>query len=326
MENLPVLAPGRVVKRHRGIILPMLITAAGEKASRRFLEFFTANIRNPNTRRAYAQAVARFAEWCERRGLALEKLEPVIVAAYVEELQRAISAPSVKQHLAAIRMLFDYLVVGQVLPFNPASAVRGPKHVVKVGKTPVLSAEEARTLLDSIDVTHAVGLRDRALIGVMVYSFARIGAVVKMKVKDYYTQGKRSWFRLHEKGGKYHVVPAHHKAVEYVDAYLAAAGIAGEERTPLFRASYKKTHGLTDEGLTANGALQMVKRRALDVDLGKEICCHSFRATGITTFLENGGELTTAQRIAGHESPRTTSLYNRSHEELSQDEIERILI
>jgi len=215
-------------------------------------------------------------------------------------------------------------VVGQVIPFNPASAVRGPKHVVKVGKTPVLSAEEARKLLDSIDVTHVVGLRDRALIGVMVFSFARIGAVVKMK--DYYTQGKRFWFRLHEKGGKYHVVPAHHKAAEYVDAYLAAAGITGEERTPLFRASYKKTHRLTDEGLGANGALQMVKRRALDAGLGKEICCHSFRATGITTFLENGGELTTAQRIAGHESPRTTSLYNRSCEELSQDEIERILI
>jgi len=121
-------------------------------------------------------------------------------------------------------------------------------------------------------------------------------------------------------------VPAHHKAVEYVDAYLAAAGIAGEERTPLFRASYKKTRRLTEEGLTANGALQMVKRRALDVGLGKEICCHTFRATGITAFLTNGGELAVAQRIAGHESPRTTSLYNRSREELSQDEIERILI
>ena len=106
-----------------------------------------------------------------------------------------------KQHLAAIRMLFDWLVVGQVVTFNPASSVRGPKHVVKKGKTPVLSAEEVRGLLDGIDLSALAGLRDRALIGVLVFSFARITAAVSMRVADYYTQGRRSFFRLHEKGG-----------------------------------------------------------------------------------------------------------------------------
>ena len=110
-----------------------------EHAERRFWEFFTAHIRNPNTRLAYLAAVRRFAEWCERRGLALDQVEPMVVAAYIEQLSGALSPASVKQHLAALRMLFDWLIVGQVLPFNPASSVRGPKHVVKTGKTPVLS-------------------------------------------------------------------------------------------------------------------------------------------------------------------------------------------
>ena len=118
---------------------------------------------------AYLAAVRRFAEWCERRGLALDQVEPIVVAAYVEQLTAALSPASVKQHLAPLRMLFDWLVVGQVLPFNPASSVRGPKHVVKTGKTPVLSAKETPALLDDIDVSTLGGLRDRAFLGVLVY-------------------------------------------------------------------------------------------------------------------------------------------------------------
>jgi hypothetical protein len=133
-----------------GARLPVLFAKAGERASKRVLEFFTAHIRNPHTRRAYGRATARFAGWCEARGLALEALEPVLVAAYVEELQGQVAAPSVKQHLAGIRMLFDYMVTGGVLRFNPAAAVRGPKYKVKVGKTPVLTAGERRALLGSI--------------------------------------------------------------------------------------------------------------------------------------------------------------------------------
>jgi integrase/recombinase XerD len=182
--------------------VPALFNDAGSDAVRRFIEFFTANIRNRNTRAAYARAVTRFAHWCDARGISLAQLTPVIVAAYIEELGQHEAKPTVKQHLAALRMLFDYLVTGQVLPTNPAYAVRGPKHVVKTGRTPVLTAEETRILLDCIDVNTIAGLRDRALIGVMVYSFARVGAVVGRKVEDYFQEGKRWWFRLHEKGGK----------------------------------------------------------------------------------------------------------------------------
>src|SRR3712207_4785438 len=183
--------------------VPAPVAAAGEQATRRFVEFFTANIRNRNTREAYARAVGDFFRWTDAAGFTdLQQLQPVHVAAYVEQLGRTHSAPSVKQHLAAVKMLFDWLVVGQVMPNNPASVVRGPRHVVKRGKTPVLSPEEARQLFQSIPTDTLVGLRDRALIGVLIYSFARISAALSMRVEDYFPQGKRWWLRLHEKGGK----------------------------------------------------------------------------------------------------------------------------
>jgi len=296
-------------------------------AERRFWEFFTGHIRNPNTRLAYLTAARRFADWCEHRGLALDQIEHMVVANYLEQLSGGLSAPSVKQHLAALRMLFDWLVVGQILPFNPASAVRGPKHVAKSGKTPVLSAAETRALLDGIDLATLAGLRDRALLGVLVYSFARVSAAVSMRVGDYYTQGPRSFFRLHEKGGRYNVVPAHHSARAYVDTYLAAAGIDEDHRSPLFRPCPPgRNDVLLNQPMTRATALKAIKRRAVHAGLPREVCAHSFRGTGITEYLRNGGDLGVAARIAGHESTRTTQLYNRLPEEISLDEIERIHI
>jgi len=302
--------------------------AGTEACQRRFWEFFAATIRNKNTRQAYLTAVYRLSDWCEFHQIELEDVEPLNLSAYIEQLTQVYAAPTVKQHLAAIRMLFDWLVVGQIVATNPASSVRGPKHSVKVGKTPVLSAKETRELFDSIEADTLVGLRDRALISVMVYSFGRISAVADMKVSDYYTQGKRSYFRLHEKGGKYNVVPAHHVAQEYVDAYLQAAAIGDDRKGPLFRTSGRgrQKNELQQKAMSRFSALQMVKRRALKAGLPAEICNHTFRGTGITEFLRNGGELETAARIAGHDSTRTTQIYDRSEQELTLDEIERILI
>jgi integrase/recombinase XerD len=303
--------------------LPAMISDAGEDAGRRFIEFFTANIRNKNTRAAYMRALVPFFEWCEGRGVGLHDVQPVHVAGYVE--QHKGSAPTVKQHLAAIRMMFDWMVVGQIVPVNPAASVRGPKHVVKRGKTPVLRAEQARQLLDSIDTSTVVGLRDRALIGVMVYTFARVSAVTRMRVEDYYQSGKRWWLRLHEKGGKRHEVPAHHNAEAYLDAYLEAAGIAGEKKSPLFR-TINKHRQLTGSPMYREDVLRMIKRRAEAAGLPASTCCHTFRATGITAYLENGGTIENAQAIAAHESPRTTKLYDRTSDEITLDEVERILI
>jgi integrase/recombinase XerC len=216
--------------------VPALIAVAGERASRRFLEFFAANIRNPHTRRAYGRAVAKFLAWCDEQGVpSVAAVQPLHVAAWIEQQTREHAAPTAKLRLAALRHLFDWLVTSQVMPANPAGSVRGPPHVVKMGKTPVLAPEEARALIDAIEITTHAGLRDRALIGLMVFSFSRIGAALGMKVEDVFTQNRRLWVRLREKGGKAHAMPCHHNLETYLTAYIEGAGLADDPKGALFR-------------------------------------------------------------------------------------------
>ncbi len=306
---------------------PALIVASGAQAERRFWEFFTVTIRNRNTRAAYARAAAEFCAFLDgMRVTSLTAIQPIHVAAYVEALGTTHAPATVKQRLAALRMLFDWLVVGQVLPFNPAASVRGPKYIVKRGKTPVLERADARLLLERIDTATVVGLRDRAFIGLLVYSFARVGAAVAMEVGDFYANGWRWWIRLREKGGKHHELPAHHNLEAWLHEYLEAAGIGEEERSPLFRSAMGRTGRLSEKPLVARNALDLVQRRAKDAGLGGRICNHTFRATGITAYLENGGTLEMAQAIAAHESPRTTKLYDRTADAVTLDEVERIIL
>jgi len=305
--------------------LPALFTPTPD-ARRRYVEFFTANIRNPNTRKAYARAAAEFAAWCDQAGLQeLQEIEPVNVAAYVETLLLRLAASSVKQHLAAIRMLFDWLVIGQVVATNPASSVRGPRHSVRKGKTPVLAAEEARAMLDAIDVSTPIGLRDRALIGLMVYTFARVGAALKMKVEDVYLQGRFTWVRLHEKGGKQHEMPCHDNLDAYLHAYIDSAGLV-DGKGFLFRTAVARTGQLSERPMSQADAYRMIRRRAAAAGVLTKIGNHSFRATGITEYLKNGGKLEVAQQMANHESSRTTGLYDRRNDQVSLDEVERIVI
>ena len=309
------------------IVVPRVIADAGDKAARRFLEFFAATIRNKNTRMAYYRAAERFFAWCDHHRIGeIADIEPLHVAAYIEAMGKDFEKPTVKQHLAAIRMLFDWLVTGQIVATNPAHSVRGPKHVVKTGKTTVLTGEQARELLDSIDTSTVVGLRDRALISVMTFTFARIGATVAMRVEDYYPKGKRWWVRLHEKGGKRHEMPAHHTLEAYLDAYIHAAGIGNDGKSPLFRSAVGRTDTLTDKPIDRVAAWRMVQRRAADLGMRIKVGCHTFRATGITAYLEAGGTLENAQAMAAHESPRTTKLYDRTGDEITLDEVERISI
>ena len=311
------------------------------QAAQRMLEFFTAQINNSHTRRAYLNAARRFAVWCRQHRIAqLTAVQPVHVAAFIQDLQGQLAPATVKQHLAALRVLFDWLVTGQILELNPAHPVRGPRYSLKTGKTPVLTATEARALLDSIRTVRTgqhgdgteteepllVGLRDRALIGAMVYTFARVSAVLRLRVRDYFLQGRRGWLRLHEKGGKEHAVPCHHNLELYLDSYLAAAGIAEDLDGPLFRTAAGRSGLLTANPLWQQDAYRMIQRRAKAAGIQTRIGNHTFRATGITAYLKNNGALETAQHIANHASPRTTMLYDRRQEEISLDEVERIVI
>jgi site-specific recombinase XerD len=306
-------------------LVPALIAAAGDDAGWRYVEFFTANIRNPHTRRAYARACSQFFAWCEDRGLTLATIRPFDVASYVEQRQATHSAPDVKQQLAAVRMLFDWLITGQVVPSNPASAVRGSKHVVKTGVTPVLDGKEWRKLIETIPTGTVRDLGDRALIATLTYSFARITAALKMKVEDLRPQGAGWVLRLHEKGGKQHVMPCHHALAEALRAYIDAAGIAEDRKGVLFRTSRGHTPMLlSDQPMIQSDAWRMIRRRAAATGIDAPIGNHSFRATGITAYLSNGGALEHAQSMAAHESPRTTKLYDRTKERLTQNEVERI--
>ena len=306
---------------------PSLVAVAGSRTQTRFWEFFAVTIRNVHTRRAYARAVTGFLDWCAAHGVgSLAEVQPLHVGTYVELLTRSRSAPTAKLCLAAIRHLFDWLVTGQIVPVNPASSVRGPSHVVRIGGTPVLAPEEARALLDSIDVTKPIGLRDRALIALMVYSFARIGAAAAMKVEDVFVQNRRLWVRLHEKGGKRHVMPCHHNLEEYLSAYIEGTRIKSESTLPLFRTIGRGTNELTASPLPQANAYTMIVRRANAAGIKTKIGNHTFRATGITAYLINGGTLEKAAAMANHASTRTTQLYDRRRDEISLDEVERVVI
>jgi len=315
--------------------MPALFADAGDDAQYRLLDFLCSTIRNRNTRQAYAHAIERFCLWCEAHGLQLAQLNSLMIARYIEERclvvsygspsGRPLSDPTIKQHLSAIKMLFDHLVTGHIVPINPAAAVRGPKHVVTKGKTPVLEGPQAKRLLDSIPNNSIAGLRDRALVATMIYSFARISAVLGMDTEDYHPEasGRTMWLRLKEKNGKHHEVPAHHEVVSFLDAYVQAAGQDLAKGTPLFR-SIGRYGEITDRRFDRRDAWAMVKRRSRNAGLSSEICCHTFRATGITCYLSSGGTLENAQLIAAHSSPRTTKLYDRTADIVTMDEIERI--
>jgi site-specific recombinase XerD len=215
-DQLPaILEPGALTTPTDGPLIPALIGNLGQAAAWRY-----ADIRNANTRRVCARGCARFLAWCDTRWLTLRGIRPYDVATYIETLRAEASAPSVKQQLAAIRMLFDWLVIGQVMPTNPAGAVRGPNHVVKTGKTPVLEGADWRRLIDTIPTETVRDLRERALMATLTYSFARIGEASKMRVEDLQSKAAGWLIRPHEKGGKQHMIPCHHALAEALHAYI----------------------------------------------------------------------------------------------------------
>jgi len=312
---------GVVTRRSASAWVPDLVAAAGPRATDAYIEFFTATIRNRNTRLAYARACYQFFYWCQENGLALDTVRPFHVAAYIEQMPG--SKPTIKQKLAAIRMLYDFLVIRQLVPVNPTASVRGPKYVVKRGKTPVWSREDAKKLLESIPRGgDLAGLRDRALISTMLFSFARVSAVLSLKRQDFYYQGPRRWLRFHEKGGKEHEMPAHHEIEQTIDEYLSRVGI--EDKQPLFQSVNKTGTALTGRALNRHNAWAAIRKRARNAGFLTPVGCHTWRATGVTIYLENGGRLEHAQQMAAHESPRTTKLYDRTKDEITIGEVERI--
>ncbi len=307
--------------------LPSVIVEAGEKASLSFLEFFTNSIANVHTRRAYARAAVRFFQWCEFKKVSFENILPPMIGIYFRELEQELSVPSVKQELSAIKKLFDFFVNGGVMPFNKAATVKGPKYSPREGKTQELAASEVRRLFESMDGTNLKDYRDKAILGLFFYQWQRVGAVIKLRVGDYHFDGEPKTLTFREKGGKVRRLPLHHKATQYLNAYIKVAGIDLTHKPgkslPLFR-TINRYRELTRNPLTQPDMYRMIKARAQTAGIRTDISNHTGRKTGITTFLKNGGLLEQAQDIAGHADPRTTRLYDARRKDIEQSEIERV--
>lgn len=323
---------GNTLAKNNPIALPATILAAGAQASKRYFEFFTVTIRNQHTRENYFRACRVFFEWCEAQPLILEQIEPIHVAAYIEGRAKSddpkwrLSKTSIKQHISALRMMFSYFVEKGVLTYNPAREVSTEKVRRTVGKTPAFETGQVAALLQSFDTSSLVGLRDRALVGVMAFGFSRISAIVNLRVRDYIQQGRRVFIRTHGKGGVEVDIPVHHQLAEYLDAYIEKAGIAEDKNGWLFRSARGRTQQLTERPLDRVDAWKMVQRRLQDAGIGggEGYGCHSFRATCGTNFLSNGGQLETCQLLMGHADSRTTKLYDRRMLQPTLADIERI--
>ncbi|MDP9148741.1 MAG: site-specific integrase [Myxococcota bacterium] len=324
-----ISAPGGV-----SMTLPPLIADAGDLVARLTLEFFTARVPNPNTRKAYGRAVWRFCAWCRSHGVALRELTPPTVAAHLQALQETLSPSSIKLTASALRHWLDFLTERGGIDANPALSVRTPRLVVAEGKTPVLEREEAKKLLASLDHPQPDGtplprtvleLRDRAAIAIMLYNWLRVEALCSMRLGDFVDNPAGAYLVAHEKGGKARKLPAHHAVVEAMRAYLEAGGLLeADKKAPLFQSSPARSQKLSGARMHQNDMLAMVKRRCAAAGLPQQIGCHSLRATGITTHQENGGRIEDAARLAGHADVRTTALYDRSKKKLERSEVERV--
>jgi integrase/recombinase XerD len=320
-DNLPAI----IEKPGAGQPLPALVQNAGGAAAFAWDEFFSGEIRNPHTRRAYAYAVRQFLAWASGQGVELARITPGMVGQYIDGL--SVSLPTRKQHLAALKGFFDKLVLRHVVLLNPAASVRGPRYSTGEGKTPDITIDQARQLLRSIELGHVVGLRDRAIVAVLIYTAARIGAVASLKLRSLEYDGSQWILKFMEKGGKAREIPVRHDLEQYLLAYLDAAGLRDAPKdSPLFRSAIGKTRQLTAKAATAGDLGRAVKRRLKDAGLPARLSPHSFRVTTITDLLEHGVPLEDVQHLAGHADPRTTRLYDRRQRKVTRNVVERISV
>ncbi|WP_339888899.1 tyrosine-type recombinase/integrase [Rhodopirellula europaea] len=306
--------------------VPAIVQRAGNTARFAWDEFFFGRVRSSHTRRAYGRAIKRFLEWCDARSLELSGISPAHVGKHMDELQLA--ASSKKQALAAIRHFFDGMVTRHVCILNPAASVRGDRLSVVEGKTPEISVKQARKLLHSIDTENVVGLRDKAIIAILIYTAARVGAVTKLRCRDLYDASDQLMLHFDDKGGKSREIPVRHDLQLLLADYCRSAGIepGTTNDAPLFRTAIGKTKTLTGRGMTEGDCGKMVKRRMLGAGLPERLSPHSFRVATITDLLDQGIPLEDVQHLAGHADPRTTRLYDRRKRRITRNIVERISI
>ena len=309
----------------QGKLMPMLIANSGPAATFAWEEFIYGKIRNLHTRDAYERAVHRFMKHCDNLNRELRNITPADIGCYLDSFD--VKTVTKKLHLSALRHFFDRLVRRHVIPLNPARSVRTERLQIIEGKTPEISSKQARQLLDSIDVSTIVGLRDRAIIGILIFTAARVGAVAKLWLRDFSDLGDQHCLEFEEKGGKPRSIPVRHDLQKFIKTYIENAGFSAlDKRLPLFRTTLRRTKELTQNGMTANDMNRMMKRRLKAAGLSSRFSPHSFRVATITDLLSQGVPLEDVQTLAGHADPRTTRLYDRRDKTITRNIVERISI
>jgi integrase/recombinase XerD len=326
---VPMTKEDPQIETGEGLLAPFdLLEGTSEstraKTAETFLEVLGARLRNPNTRGAYRVAWRSFLAFCSARGLELESVKAYHVGAWLD--QHPGSRSTQRQHLAAVRLLFDSLMMRGVVEYNPAPRAKPPRLVRESSHTPVFEEAEIVAFLDLISSESLKDVRDKAIFSVLFYSWCRVSALINLTVADYYERGGTRWLRFQEKRGKEHDVPVHSKAKEAVDLWLERSCLVSNPSAPLFPSFGKNRETIESRRLDRRSVLKLVEKRARRSGILKRVCCHSFRATGVTEYMNSGGTIEIAQRIAGHTSPATTRIYDRSGDRLTLEEIERVQI
>ncbi|MFO0900518.1 MAG: tyrosine-type recombinase/integrase [Pirellulales bacterium] len=304
---------------------PPLVQKAGAAARFAFDEFFAGRIRNKHTRAAYLHAVQKFLGWCEERGLDLIAVTPGLIGHYLDEHPG--SPPTKKLHMSAIRGFFDLLVVRHVVVLNPALSAKTERYSALDGKTPEITVEQARRLLQSIPRRLPVDYRDRAIIALLIYTAARAGAVAALRLGDLVDEGTQRSLRFREKGGKQRAIPVRHDLEQLLLEYLSSSTTAAKRKeSPLFRTSQGRSGTLGDRPLTGADICRMVKRRIRVAGLPSGISPHSFRACTATDLLLQGVPLEDVQHLLGHADARVTRLYDRRQKRVTRNIVERISV
>ena len=302
-----------------------------QKTAETLLNILMGHVPNENTRSAYKAAWCSFFKFCSKHNLELDRVKPYHVGQWRESHPGSVATQ--RQHLAALRLLYDHLLERGLVELNPAARVKAPRLQQESSHTPVFEEEEMKVFLGAINLDSLSGIRDKAIFSVLAYGWVRVSALLALTVEDYYQRQGDHWLRLHEKRGKNHEVPVHSKAREAIDRWLDASGLRSTPTAPLFPAfgKDKKTIELKQDRKTLKfkpmdrtGIWKLVQVRARACGLEKRVCCHSFRATGITEYMNAGGTLEIAQRIAGHSQLSTTKIYDRSRDRATVAEIERV--
>jgi site-specific recombinase XerD len=313
--------------------LPGLVRSAGRAARTAWDDFFEGRIANEHTRKAYERAVRNFLAWAHSQGRDLSHITAGDVGKYLRNLPGG--PEKKKQHLAGLRRFFNLLVERHICILNPAAVAETEKLSVVEGRTPEITRKQARALLDGIDCSHVIGLRDRAIIGILMYTAARAGAVAKLDVEHYYDAGEQWMLRFRDKGGKSREIPVSHDLKTFLDEYLEGSGLLHERRRrdpktghfrprPLFRTALKKKRQLTTTAFSGRDITRMLKRRLEDAGLPPTLCPHSFRVAVATDLLDQQVPLEDVQHLLGHADARTTKLYDRSKRKVTRNIVERI--